>query len=258
MSKVGMGDGNNTGTRSSAATPFGLFMGTAREQGGTQVFNVDNGVLDFNKDGVIDEKDVNMMRARLNTTAQRNDPMDLNQDGKITDKDVELLMTQCTHPNCAVPAVKPKTSAALTSPVVQSCSGSQCGGDVSLTWAAVPGAFDYLVYQITESPSDTQPPPAASSVVNAACSKANAPSICSMLPHSASPATTSLYGYPSAPQLLGRVTATTYTQAVTSSLQWMFFIVAEDSQGNLSTPSNTVGGPSYASCGQPFCPAAKR
>ena len=63
VSKTGMGDGNNTGTRSSAATPFGLFMGTAREQGGTQVFNVDNGVIDFNKDGVIDARDVAMMEA---------------------------------------------------------------------------------------------------------------------------------------------------------------------------------------------------
>ena len=56
VSKIGLGDGNNTGSRSFAATPFGLFMGTARSVGGTQVFNVDNGNIDLNKDGVIDQK----------------------------------------------------------------------------------------------------------------------------------------------------------------------------------------------------------
>ena len=61
VSKIGLGDGNNTGSRSFAATPFGLYMGTARSVGGTQVFNVDNSNIDFNKDGVIDQKDVNLM-----------------------------------------------------------------------------------------------------------------------------------------------------------------------------------------------------
>jgi hypothetical protein len=54
--------------------------------------------MDLNKDGVIDQKDVNLMKARLNTQAKPNDPMDLNQDGKITRADVQLLMTQCTYP----------------------------------------------------------------------------------------------------------------------------------------------------------------
>ena len=107
VSKVGLGDGNNTGSRSFASSPFGLFMGTARNTGGTQVFNLDNGTLDLNKDGVIDQKDVNLMEARLNTKAAPRNPMDLNRDGKITQADVELLRTQCTYPNCAVPAIKP-------------------------------------------------------------------------------------------------------------------------------------------------------
>jgi hypothetical protein len=255
VSKVGMGDGNNTGTRSSAETPYGLFMGTAREQGGTQVFNVDNGTLDFNKDGVIDQKDVNQVIARLNTKVRPHDPMDLNEDGQITQEDVELLKTQCTYPNCAVPATKAQTTT-LTSPVVQSCTGVACGsGNVSITWNAVSGAYDYLVYQITESPSDTQPPPGASSVIAAACSKPNPPSICSMLPHTAPASTTALFGYPSAPELLGRTTTTSYAGPAPNSLQTLYFVVAEDSSGDLSSPSNVVGGPSYASCGQPYCPS---
>lgn len=43
VSKTGLGDGCNTGGRSFASTPFGLYMGTARSIGGTQVFLLDNG-----------------------------------------------------------------------------------------------------------------------------------------------------------------------------------------------------------------------
>jgi dockerin type I repeat protein len=250
VSKVGLGDGNNTGTRSSATTTMGLFMGTAREQGGTQIFNVDNTVLDFNKDGVIDLKDVSLMRARLNAKAEPHDPMDLNEDGKITEADVRLLETQCAHANCAVPANKPKT-AILTSPVVQSCSGlTLCSGNVSLQWNAVSGAMDYLVYRIAMSPSVDSPPPAGP----AACGQPNAPSICSMLPQVLSPNVTALFGYPSAPELLGRVTAPAYVETPPNSLQSLYFVVAEDNLGDLSSPSNAVGGPSFASCGQPYCP----
>jgi len=246
VSKTGMGDGNNTGTRSSAATPFGLFMGTAREQGGTQVFNVDNGNLDLNKDGVIDAEDVSLMQARVNTKAKSHDPMDLNQDGKISSADVALLKTQCTYPNCAIPAIKPKSST-LTPPVAHGCPGAQCNnGTITITWTSVSGAADYLVYRISLSPSDTQPPPAAPALVNAACTQSNAPSICSMLPHASSPGVTGLYGYPSAPEFLGRVTATTYSEAEVNSLQALYFVVAEDASGNLSSPSNTVAAPSFA------------
>jgi hypothetical protein len=256
VSKVGLGDGNNTGTRSSAATPYGLFMGTAREQGGTQVFNVDNGVLDLNNDGVIDENDVNLMRARLNTKVGPHDPMDLNEDGKITEADVQLLISQCTHPQCAVPAVKPKT-AALTPPIVQSATGPQgAPNPVNLQWTAVPGAIDYLIYEISCSPSITTPPPAAL----AACGKPNAPSICTMLPRVTPATTPALFGYPGAPSLLGRVTATTYAgTASATALQSLYFVVAEDGSGDLSSPSNVVGAPSLAYCGPTgsFCPSTK-
>ena len=246
VSKNGLGDGNNTGSRSFATTPFGLFMGTAREQGGTQVFNVDNGTLDFNRDGVIDLKDVGLMHARVNTKAAKNDPMDLNRDGKITEADIELLRTQCTYPNCAVPAIRPKTTT-LTSPVAYSAPGPQ-GGTVSISWAAVSGALDYLVYRIAMSPNTNTAPPGAPAVnakIDAACNEPDAPSFCSMLPHTASASTTALFGYPSAPELLGRVTATAYSETAPNTLQSLYFIVAEDSVGDLSSPSNVVGGPSF-------------
>lgn len=244
VSKVGLGDGNNTGSRSFASSPFGLFMGTARNTGGTQVFNLDNGTLDLNKDGVIDQKDVNLMEARLNTKAAPRNPMDLNRDGKITQADVELLRTQCTYPNCAVPAIKP-ASAILAPPLLQSATGPQ-GGTVSLTWSAVSGALDYLVYRISVSPSLNTPPPGLNPAIREECGKPHALSICSMLPRVAQPSTTALYGYPSAPEFLGRVTATAYTETAPNTLQSLYFVIAEDSLGDLSSPSNVAGGPSLA------------
>ncbi len=245
VSKVGLGDGNNTGSRSFASTPYGLFMGTARNYGGTEVFNVDNSIIDFNRDGVIDQKDVNMTIARLNTKAKVKDPMDIDQDGMITQADVDLLKTQCTYPQCASPKVKPATST-LTPPLVHSVPVAECGAStVCITWGAVSGASEYLVYRITVSPSENVPPPAGPAAD--ACGKPNAPTICTMLPQVPSPATTALFGYPSAPELLGSVTNLTYGPVPAPNyLQTLYFVVAEDSVGNLSSPSNVVGGPTLA------------
>jgi hypothetical protein len=185
VSKVGLGDGRNTGSRSFAATPYGLFMGTARSVGGTQVFNLDNG-------------------------------------------------SNPTGP--------------LTPPVVHSAAaGTIPTGTVSITWNAVSGATDYLVYRITSSPSETTPPPAAAHpLALAACSEPDAPSICSMSPQLQGKAATALFGYPSAPQYRGRVTSTAFNEASANALQSLYYVVAEDSLGNVSYPSNVVGGPSLA------------
>jgi hypothetical protein len=253
VSKIGLGDGNNTGTRSSAATPFGLFMGTARSIGGTQIFNVDNSVLDFNRDGVIDRKDINLMAAKLYKTAQVNDPMDLNRDGKITAKDIQLLSTQCTYPSCTVPAIQP-AAITLASPLLYSAPGV-LGGTVSLSWQPVSGAVDYLVYRIALSPSQTTPPPGMSlttgltpvsnSQVVSACSNPTNATLCSQLPEAQAAGTTA-YGFPGPPQLLTRVSGTAYSETPPNTLQALYFIRAEDASGNLSTPSNVVGGPSLA------------
>jgi hypothetical protein len=60
------------------------------------------------------------------------------------------------------------------------------------------------------------------------------------------PAVTALYGFPSAPEFMGRVNGTLYTETAPNTLQSLYFVVAEDSSNNLSTPSNVVGGPSFA------------
>jgi len=240
MSKVGLGDGNNTGGRSFSATPFGLFMGTARSIGGTQVFNVDNSILDYNKDGVIDQNDVNLMIAGETPNAPPNSPMDLNQDGKIDSTDVQLLTTQCTYVNCAIPSSPPIT-ATLHAPVLHAAPG---GGLPSLDWQPVAGATTYVIYRIGLSVSQTTPPPAK---VNQACANPANTSLCSQLPL-AQPAATPQYGYPGAPKILTQVGTTTYTDSSVpaSTLQWLYFVRAQDALGNLSAPSNLVAAPSLA------------
>lgn len=254
MSKIGLGDGNNTGSRCFAATPFGLFMGTARSIGGTQIFNVDNGVLDFNKDGVIDQKDVSLMVARLNKKIAANDPMDLNRDGRITTADIRLLASQCTNPGCAAPAVA-RPAITLTSPLLYSAPGI-LGGTVSLSWQPVSGAVDYLVYRIALSASQTTPPPGqgtttiqggtmSNSQLISSCSNTSNTALCSQLP-AAQAATTTAYGYPGPPQFLTRVSTPAYSETPPNTLQALYFVLAEDGSGNLSLPSNLVGGPSLA------------
>jgi hypothetical protein len=91
------------------------------------------------------------------------------------------------------------------------------------------------------SPNETSPAPTN---VTAACSNENADSICSQLP--AAQTATAAYGFPGAPILVTRVTNPAYTENAPNSLQALYFVRAEDSAGNLSSPSNAVGGPSLA------------
>jgi hypothetical protein len=255
VSRIGLGDGMNTGGRTFGQSPFGLYWGTARPAvGGTQVYMIDNSVLDLNKDGVIDMKDVNLMQARLNTKAMPSDPMDVNQDGKITSADVQLLMTQCTYPKCAVPAVRPAASA-LGQPVLHSAPGIVNGtvpSTVSLDWPTVSGAQDYLVYRINMSPTDTMPPPIFGPLA-AACSTNAAVAVLPLCfgAKTTQPAVTATpFGYPGAVQFITRVTASgstaTFSETSPSTLQVLYFVRSEDANGNLSAPSNLVGGPSLA------------
>jgi hypothetical protein len=251
VSKVGLGDGWNTGGRIFQDTPFGLYWGTARPAvGGTQIYLIDNSTLDFNHDGVIDQKDVNLMTARLNTKAKPNDPMDLNQDGKITSVDVQMLKTQCSYKNCTVPAIQPKQTT-LTPPVLHSTPGPLDASEaVALDWPVVSDAKDYLVYRIDMSPNDTTPPPGFGPNAMACDTRAAV-----LLPLCASakalPQATALIGYPGPVTFVTRVTASGSTAtfaetAPATSLQLLYFVRAEDVNGNLSAPSNLVGGPSLA------------
>jgi hypothetical protein len=248
VSRIGLGDGMNTGGRTFGETPFGLFWGTARPAiGGAQVYMIDNSVMDLNKDGVIDQKDVNLIKARLNTKAKPKDPMDMNQDGMITSVDVQMLMTQCTYPKCAVPAVRP-AGAALTPPVLHSAPGA-LGTTVSLDWPTVANAEDYLVYRINMSASDTTPPPGFGPL-DAACNTNTAVGVLPLCYSAKAAKQTTPFGYPGAVTFIERVSSggatATFSETPPSTLQLLYFVRAEDINGNLSAPSNLVGGPSLA------------
>jgi hypothetical protein len=63
-------------------------------------------------------------------------------------------------------------------------------------------------------------------------------------------ATATPFGYPGAVQFITRVTASgptaIFSETSPSTLQVLYFVRAEDANGNLSAPSNLVGGPSLA------------
>ncbi len=247
VSKTGLGDGFNTGGRTFSETPFGLYWGTYRPYGGAQVYLLENATLDFNHDGVIDQNDVSLMSAHLNTKARLHDPMDLDQDGRITSNDIQLLKSQCTYPACAVPRILPASST-LGVPVVSSAPGP-LGGTVSLSWSAISGAKDYLVYRIAGYPF-TAPPAPATSALAAACNTnpAAGPFKVCYPAKAAQDTSTTAYGYPGPVTFVTRVSTPAFTESSPSAtLQGMYFVRAEDNSGNLSSPSNIVGGPSLAS-----------
>jgi len=285
VSKIGLGDGYNTGTRSFATTPFGLYMGTAREVGGSQAFLLDNSNLDYNNDGVIDMLDVDILQNNMGQPALAGTPqaqMDLNQNGVVDSTDLSLLQTQCTYPGCQVPTTLP-SYITVAAPVLSSAAGS-LGGTVSLAWNAVSNAAYYSLYRIAVSPSETSPPPgnngttggtasltaglatANPALVNACHNNAYVARLQTCAPY-ATPATltcgqpNSHCGFPGPPQLLGRFQPSQltvcgsplqsppcYTEpSIVPGFQALYYIRAEDSSGNLSSPSNIVGGPSLAS-----------
>jgi hypothetical protein len=56
---------------------------------------------DLNADGKVDQADLNIILAALNTPASGpNDARDLNHDGVINALDARILVTLCTHPGC--------------------------------------------------------------------------------------------------------------------------------------------------------------
>jgi hypothetical protein len=129
-----------------------------------------------------------------------------------------------------VPAVRP-AGTTLASPVLCSAPGTLGVSQVNLSWPAVPGAVDYLVYRIADAPNDNSAPP-GDPVGGSFANCTAAPNMC--------------FGYPGPPQYLTRVPAGTYSELPPNNLQALYFVIAEDGSGNLSSPSNVAGGPSQA------------
>lgn len=259
VTTTGLGDGGNYGTRSLESTPFGTFLGTARLVGGTQVW-LDQSILDFNNDKVIDLKDVAVVQAAVgHPSAGPNDPRDLDQDGQITANDVQLIASQCTMLNCATPSLLPPKQL----PAPKNLNAAT-GSTVSLTWNAVPGAVAYRVYRQATTPLLNWFPPQGIPVtvfgitltipqdilagkLNFLCPPGGASQnpICSLvyvIEQSAQPNST--VGFPSPLALAARTTTTAFTEAPPTPLQSIYFVRAEDASGLLSEPSNIVGAPS--------------
>ena len=102
VTKSGFGNPFNYGTRSFEVTPFGMFLGTAKGEGGGEVF-LNQSNLDFDGDGDIDQNDVDTVLAARNQLATGpEDQRDLDRDGKITILDVRKMVLMCSQPDCEV------------------------------------------------------------------------------------------------------------------------------------------------------------
>lgn len=276
----GFYDGANFGSRSMEKTPVGFFLGTARNQGGTQVFQ-NNSVLDLNKDGVIDNQDVSILfsAAASKLKVAPGDARDLDGDGMVTTNDARLLSTQCTFAGCASPPPNMKKAAAIGAPTGLVASKGAvpvpAGTTIQLSWTPVSGAMRYHVYRMTQktlgdllrdgpptSPTNLSVDlPGVGTItlqdvingkLDSYCQSTLATtSWCDLLPaiksYGASPsaaATATMVGFPSAPVEVGVVRGNTYAETAPTTLQCNYWVKAEDANGNLSTPSNMVGAPS--------------
>ncbi len=270
ISVTGFGDGYNYGLRTIQPTPFGTFFGTARFEGGAQIW-LDQTQLDYDGNGEIDQLDVNLLLARVGQAANGpNDPMDLNQDGQITVLDARLLATQCTNAACAVssnlPVILPApTGLTVTNPTVTVAQGAP----VQLTWNPVPGAVEYHVFRQTNTPM-LQIFPASGIDLNIGPLSIDVPEdildnkynwltgtngLCPPTFSSDDPICLAIYvveeaaepgstiGFPLPAQEIAVTSSTSYSEAAPTSLQSIYWVKAEDVNGNRSDPSNIVGAP---------------
>jgi pimeloyl-ACP methyl ester carboxylesterase len=255
LSHNGLNDPGNFGIRSFTTTSVGLFLGTTRPFGGAQVW-VNQAALDLNGDGVINQLDVDMINAALNTPASGpNDPRDLDQDGVINVLDERILVTQCTQPGCAVSSSPQALAAAapLAPPTnLQSVSSATAGGNAILSWTASPNAVKYHVYRSNLLPVLSFVPASALSSIFAFLNQSCAPNsnpnslTCSLLDFLLAFSNNSTIAFPPAWVEVGAVTSPAFHDTPPAPNPSRYFVRAEDAQGNVSVPSNLVQAPSFA------------
>jgi hypothetical protein len=269
----GMNDPGNYGIRTVQATPLGVYLGTTRPFGGAQVW-LNNATLDYNGDGVIDQRDVAILNSALNTPATGpNDPRDLNQDGVINILDSRILITQCTLPGCALTSV-PQPLPPPTN--LQAVSGQISGSSTAiLSWTPSAGAVKYHVYRSNVLPVISLLPAGGislPSVPGVPFSPVVIPQDVlngTLQPYCAVPDSDTLpcilieivsaltdnpsIGFPMAWAEITITTSPSYTDTLTppeffttTPNSARYFVRAEDSNGNVSIPSNMVEGPSLA------------
>jgi len=271
MTRSGFGDGFNFGGRSMEVTPFGLFLGTARPDGGCHMY-VDQTVLDYNGDRVIDTNDVNVILALVGQPASGpNDPHDIDRDGQITALDSRKLITQCTFPGCSSlpPSTMSKLAAKVTpASLLHAESRFTAGNTVKLDWQPSPDAVRYRIYRITNRPLTdflptgqfTLPGTDITTTVKAIVrgkmdylcvgdimSETETCHYIDVLKNLQAPQVVNTdIGWPTPVVLVGIVSGTTFQEPAPTIIQSLYFVRAEDSGGILSEPTNIVGGPSKA------------
>jgi hypothetical protein len=282
IAKNGLGDGFNMGGRSGNFNHFGIFWGTARPTGGAQEWQ-DPTVLDLNNDGIISMADANIIQASMGQTVTGFDPRDVNGNGVIDPQDIQFLESQCTFPNCSdVPP--PGIDWTPAPPVFQGFLESQTqqavGMQAVLSWPAQPNAVRYHVFRYTSTPplqlilggapsitlnvspsfSINVPQDFTSGLLNPICATPDAGEMlqwfCELSDQvnqsntATPPGSLSFIGFPAAVMEIAQVSANgtaspTYSETLPTSLQSLYFVRSEDSNGNLSQASNIVGAPSF-------------
>ncbi len=256
LSHNGLNDPGNFGIRTLLPTSVGLFLGTTRPFGGAQVW-VNQQTLDLNGDGVIDQRDVDLINQALNKPPTGpNAAMDLNQDGVINVLDERILATQCTHAGCAVASV-PQTAAAIPAPTnLTSVSSAAAGGNAILSWAASAGAVKYHVYRSNLVPLlnfvPTQALSALFTSLNQECPSGSDPNslACGLLDLLSGFSNNPTIAFPPDWVEVGVTTSPAFHDIPPAPNPSRYFVRAEDAQGNVSIPSNIVQAPSFAAPAQ--------
>jgi hypothetical protein len=251
IDRNGLGDPYNASIRNMTSTPFGLYVGATNAQFGLQILR-SAASLDLNKDGVIDQRDVNIIVAARNQRAVgTGDPRDLDGDGVITVNDSRKLATQCTRPLCAQAAATRVAPVADLAQITEYVNGTR----VRLTWTPVTGAVRYQIYRADPVSIDTFLPPnypiplpdgttitfqqLKTQVLAVACQDPAFSEICASLDFFLNSAFMS-----KTYQWIGSSVDPSYLDAKPPTTgQSLYYVAVEDALGRISDPSNTVSAP---------------
>ncbi|HUQ69547.1 MAG TPA: hypothetical protein VM165_08495, partial [Planctomycetaceae bacterium] len=148
VSRDGLKDPLNSSVRNLESTPMGLYLGATNPYFGLQIFQ-NQATLDLNRDGIINQPDVDIIRAAVDTLATGpDDPRDLDRDGVIDDADVRLLASQCLFERCALVAGEhdgPRPTLHQPGPTSLVADGTR--SHVRLRWMPVESALQYHIYR---------------------------------------------------------------------------------------------------------------
>ncbi|HLV01218.1 MAG TPA: hypothetical protein VKZ59_08130, partial [Acidobacteriota bacterium] len=264
VTRSGFGNPFNYGTRSFEVSPWGLFLGTAKPEGGGEI-HLNQSHLDFDGDEDIDQDDVNLLMARVGEAANGpNDPMDIDRDGQITVFDASKLSLACTKPSCEVITPEPRPPAPQR---LEAASFFAVGNHVDLTWDPVPGAVKYRVYRSEVRPLLELLPPNLKITIPDLDLTIEIPDdfvsgrfdpFCAIPENESNllcvlntlfqtvDLTSGFLGLPLRFYPVATTTETAYSEPAPTELQSLYYVVAIDSDSKFSLPSNLVAGPSWA------------